>query len=341
MIFSEGDDPNDFDYLKVDIKGHDGAIPYLLGASISSTPYDGSTFTAGERVEIDLSFSSSVQTLDGSHTVPLWLGNGEENLRSAKHTATINDAGHRLYYVYIIQPGDTDADGVLLGSDISQILTQDGEPAIANAFYSNVPARAYSLTEIQSSVGSPVDGSQPRACEQLFCGYLDPQWGAITGHPENFVFNPFVSNDLNSTSFDYGGEEHNISYITNFLGETPSENRVQLFLDFQGAPSRRLTERASFELGDLILPLRDAERSFLDNNEPITFKWFGGDILSPSDGDRFSVRIVENVDVSFASDSLHGSRGWLRRSRGHAERGHRRRRDGPDHRDQPGRRDRR
>ena len=301
--FQEGDDPNDFDYLKFDIKGHYGAIPYFLGASISSTPYDGSTFTAGERVEIDLRFSSSVQTLDGSHTVPLWLGNGEENLRSAKHIATINDVGHRLYYIYIIQPGDTDADGVLLGSDISQILTQDGEPVIANAFYSNVPARAYSLTEIQSSVGSPVDGSRPMACEQLFCGYLEPQWGAITGHPEEFVFNPFVSNDLNSTSFDYGGEEHNISYITNFLGEIPSENIVQLFLDFQGAPSRRLIERASFELGDLILPLRDAERSILANNESITFEWFGGDILSPSDGNRFSVRIVENVDVSFASDT--------------------------------------
>ena len=299
--FLEGDDPNSFHYLKVDIKGHDGAIPYLLGAWIYNTPYDGSTFTAGERVEIYLGFSASVQTLDRTHTVPLWLGNGEQNLRSAKHISTVNDARSRLYYVYIVQPGDTDTDGVLLGSDISQILTQNGEPAFANAFYSNVPARAYSLTEIQSSVGSPADGSRPRACQQLFCGYLEAQWGAITGHPEEFVFNQFAGNDLNSTSFGYAGEEHNISYITNFLGETPSGNRVELFIDFQGAPSRRLIERASFELGDLILPLRDAERSIL-RNESIAFKWFG-DKLSRSDGDRFSVRIVENVDVSFGSDT--------------------------------------
>ena len=297
----EGDDPNDFHYLKVNIKGHDGAIPYLLGASIYSTPYDGSTFTAGERVEIYVGFSSSVQTLDRSHTVPLWLGNGEENLRRAKHISTVNDVGYRLYFVYIVQPGDTDADGVLLGSDLSQILTQDGEPAFANAFYSNVPARAYSLTEIQSSVGSPVDGSRPRACEQLFCGYLEAQWGAITGHPEEFVFNTFAGNDLNSTSFDYAGEEHNISYITNLLGETPSDNRVELFIDFQGAPSRRLIERASFELGDLTLPLRDGER-FIRDNEFVAFQW-RGDKLSRSDGDRLSVRIVENVDVSFGSDT--------------------------------------
>ena len=62
-----------------------------------------------------------------------------------------------------------------------------------------------------------------------------------------------------------------------------------------------MIERASFELGDLILPLRDAERSIL-RDESIAFQW-RGDKLSRSDGDRFSVRIVENVDVSFGSDT--------------------------------------
>ena len=87
-------------------------------------------------------------------------------------------------------------------------------------------------------------------------------------------------------------------------GRVPNSSRtfyVELFLSFQHAPSRKLIDRAVFHLGSLELPLREAERSILDDDW-VSFRW-GEVTLDPADGSRFSVKIVENVDISFGSDT--------------------------------------
>ena len=52
--------PWTYDYLKVDISGHTGAIPYLIAASVTSTPINGHTYHAGEHIEIMLGTSVPV-----------------------------------------------------------------------------------------------------------------------------------------------------------------------------------------------------------------------------------------------------------------------------------------
>ena len=145
-----------------------------------------------------------------------------------------------------------------------------------------------------------MDGTQARVCDVLFCGYMDVEWGFPTFYFDQFDFNSLELDWLNSTSFEYAGEDYNISEIFSGVGTETRYDRVVLNLDFQRAPSRRLIDRAVFHLGSLELPLREAERSIVAN-EWVSFRW-GGVALDPADGSRFSVKIVENVDVSFGSD---------------------------------------
>ena len=294
----EGTSSGTNNYLKFAFNGHEGAIPYLLSASIYSMPYDQTTFTAGERIEIDLRFSEEVQLLDESHTLRFRLGTAGDQYREAELISVVS---YRAYFAYTVQPADPAADGVLLETDVDVILTRDGETVFANVFNSNVRSEALRGTDVQTSASLPVDGTQARVCEVLFCGYMDVEWGFPTFFFDQFIFNPWVSDWLNSTSFEYAGEEHNISFIVSAVGSETRYDRVELYLDFQRAPLRRLIDRAVFHLGSLELPLRDAERSIVAN-EWVSFRW-GGVALDPADGSRFSVKIVENVDVSFGSDT--------------------------------------
>ena len=83
--FIEGvDDPLDYDYPKVDVRGHPGAVPYLLAASITSSPLNGHTYHAGEHIEIMLETSVPVAPSDGLGRLPLWFGDGEEHYRGAR-----------------------------------------------------------------------------------------------------------------------------------------------------------------------------------------------------------------------------------------------------------------
>ena len=118
-------------YLKFAFNGHEDGIPYLLSTSIYSRPYDQTTFTAGERIEIDLRFSQNVQLLDESHTLRLRLGTAGDQYREAELISVVLD---RVYFAYTVQPVDAAADGVLLETDVDVILTRHGETVFANVF---------------------------------------------------------------------------------------------------------------------------------------------------------------------------------------------------------------
>ena len=259
-------------YLKFAFNGHRDGIPYLLSASIYSRPYDQTAFTAGERIEIILRFSEYVQLLDESHTFRLRLGTAGDQYRQAELISVVRD---RVIFAYTVQPADTAADGVLLETDSDVFLTRDGETVFANAYNSNVRSEALRETGIQTTASLPVDGTQARACEVLFCGDMDVEWGFPTGYDDQFAFNTETSDWLSSLSFEYAGENHNISQIVSAVGTETRYDSVELWLDFQRAPSRRLIDRAVFHLGSLELPLRDAQRTIV-NDQFIAFKWVEG-----------------------------------------------------------------
>ena len=197
-------------YLKFAFNGHREGIPYLFSASIYSRPYDETAFTAGERIEIILRFSKHVQLLDESHTFRLRLGTAGDQYRQAELISVVRG---RVIFAYTVQPADTAADGVLLETDSDVILTRDGETVFANAYNSNVRSEALRETDIQTTASLPVDGTQARACEVLFCSDMDVEWGFPSLLFDQFAFNPETSDWLSSTSFEYAGENHNISQI--------------------------------------------------------------------------------------------------------------------------------
>ena len=155
--YIEGDDPTDYYYPKVDIKGHPGAIPYLLEASIKSTPLNGHTYHAGEHIEVTLRTSVPVTSSDDAVRAPLWLGDGAENYRGARPGSDYFYAGGwRTFAVYKVHQDDVDTDGVILGDDL---LCVDGIPLWKNALDATVPVSgSLDFATVDTGLGNPWTG---------------------------------------------------------------------------------------------------------------------------------------------------------------------------------------
>ena len=138
-----------------------------------------------------------------------------------------------MFYAYTIQPEDTGADGVTLETDVNKLLTEHGKAVFANRYDSNVSSRPHADADIQSSSTDPVDGTQAKDCDILFCAYMDVQWGFPGLDADQFAWNPFDSDWLTGSSFDYGGEDYNLSYIVSAKSTELRYDRVRLFMDFQ------------------------------------------------------------------------------------------------------------
>ena len=284
--------------VKLSLIGYEGQIPHLTDARIYSSPYDDVTYTAGERIEIQLLFSYEVQLLDSSHVIPFRLGTSTDDGREAELVAVTE---RRVFFAYTVQPGDSDMDGPLLPTDVDEILMKDGDAVFANIYDENVRGRGFSATDIQASTGHPVDGSLPLQCQVLLCGYLNVAWGVGASYPDQFEVDYSISYDwITASSLKYAGENYSIAEVFSGFGDSIAHNRVKLAMDFQRAPSQRLFDRAVFHIGELELPLRDATRQVYD--QFVRFRW-GRVAVDPSIGTKIPFKIVENVDVSFAADS--------------------------------------
>ena len=112
------------------VVGHTTETLRILAADIVSEPYNGTAYVAGERIEARIIMNGTVRVLTTPLTVPLLLGEGARNRRDARmaairghYTDTIpTDIGpifrsYVLYFAYTVQPGDVDADGVVLGAN--------------------------------------------------------------------------------------------------------------------------------------------------------------------------------------------------------------------------------
>ena len=302
------DDPFDHDYVKVDISGHTGAIPYLIDAAITSTPLNGEKYHAGEHIEILVRTSVPVVPSDGLGRLPLWFGDGEEHYRGARPIRNSFASGYTdseyewgSLAVYKVRQGDVDTDGLMLDDEL---IWDDGSPIWTNALDPAVPiSSSMDFATVDTSLGHPVDGSQTWDCQQLLCAASEFVQGSLGS------FGVFV--DLGSISnryFRYQDEEYifiTMIYHPPFNGE-PSAIVLELAPLLSG--SEGVLKKGAIVFAGTVLPLRDAKR-FVSDSE--VYEWpyphslviWDDQEVSWTEGDMPLIKLIENVDVSFASET--------------------------------------
>ena len=294
------DDPLDYEYLKVEIKGHPGAIPYLLSASITSIPLNGETYHAGEHIEVTLQFSIPATTNGDDVRVPLWLGDGADNYRGARFVPRpFGFFGWYSIAVYEVLQDDRDTDGVILGEEL---LWVDGAPLWMSAADTDVPvSTSFEFATVDTQPVHPVDGSMTRDCEQLFCAYPEFAPGA------NDRFGYFAdAGRISSTFVRYQGEEFIMTALVHERRGTLS-GRTRMRLNRSLTDSERAKQRLALVFSGTVLPLRDAmtilRRELLWVADRYTELVWTGPEVEWTAGEKPLLQMIENVDVSFGSDT--------------------------------------
>ncbi len=91
----------------------DGSEPPRTNGLSVAHPADGDTFKLGEDIVLDITFTAPVRVL-GTPLASFWFdGTGERVWRGAKYES--GSGTDTLRFVYQVQPGDTDTDGLLVG----------------------------------------------------------------------------------------------------------------------------------------------------------------------------------------------------------------------------------
>ena len=229
------DPPSGKSIPRFKLHGYEDTNPFIYHAEIISSPDDGTTYRAGERIEV---FVVLTEPLRGP--VPaeaeIWLGTQAQHRRAASLVSELvvyqDFEGRTSFatfavYAYTVQTGDRDTDGILLGEN----------PLGRNA---NADLRSRSggmpadLTYEAIQLGGKqlVDGSQARTCAEIICAEILP---ARYHHPDRageiytwWAFNLQAAPDegatmyppwdergeLSKVTFGYGAEEHAILLIT-------------------------------------------------------------------------------------------------------------------------------
>ena len=301
------------------VVGHTTETLRILAADIVSEPYSGTTYAAGENIEVRILLNGSVRVLTSPLTVPLHFGDGVQNRREAR---LVNIAGnfrddastlnffrpelrrYALYFAYTVQPGDVDADGVVLGADPLGTSDSRIEHALDNRVKMDLSFPAQS-----PSAGQRVDGSRAFTCDAVHCAYVTTAGNASGEEREveligyfGHSFSESENGSLSGRLFGYDGHEYFCSRNSVFFrlatGGDASQTYVEVVL---AQPLGELAvERLGWESGGRAFAFSDAE-SYIDP-EP-TLEEQGSEIYSAyvwpttgvrwRDGDRILIKIVE------------------------------------------------
>lgn len=121
----------------------DARRPKVAAATISTTPFRGDTYRAGESIEVDVDFTERVM-VEGE--VQLRVAVGSEQ----KTAELVRVEDQTLVFRYLVELGDVDSDGVSVGEDAltgGEILDRHGNPA------------ARTLAALPNQAGHKVDGA--------------------------------------------------------------------------------------------------------------------------------------------------------------------------------------
>ena len=144
-----------------------------------------------------------------SLVLPFWLGDGAEHRREAELIGSYEVLNHYLVFAYTVRYGDTDTDGIYIGTD----------PLGDNAgveFHSEGSAAfpAYlRLGANQLPVAQSVDGARSRVCQDVLCSTVIAEAVKVTtvGVAPAILtsYVPYAGlGEASAITFEYDGEDH-------------------------------------------------------------------------------------------------------------------------------------
>ena len=284
---------------RFEFRGYSPPLHYLLDAYISSTPNDDTSYAVGENIEVEMVFSGRVKLQDDSFGIPLRLGDGTENMRRAQIAV---DKGAYFLFVYTVQPGDQDADGVLLGEDL--LVLNDG---VSYAFTSDtdpeVPvSTSRTFATIQTDTSHPVDSSSIWQCEYLLCSTMVTEQINIFREFGWSIHSSYGT--MANRAFRHGEYRGGINEIT-YINDTVNRFYDSLEVWFGGVLAERFIDRVALEFNGLQFALHDADETEKRQGglRPLhLFVWEEAG-LDWEEGQSIVVRVLESTDVNFSPES--------------------------------------
>ena len=143
--------------------------PYIHHAGVISSPADGTTYRAGEQIEVHFILQGS-EVGSAPAVAELWLGTGREHRREASLVTQIVpfESGQHLFYAYTVQSGDLDADGIMIGENP---LGLNADGSFGQARGTMRPANLL-LPAVQLGTEQQVNGAEEYECQAVLCGNL-------------------------------------------------------------------------------------------------------------------------------------------------------------------------
>ena len=318
--FSIGDPPSGGMVPRLELLGHVGAVPFLLGGEIISSPEDGIAYRAGERIEAYFYTSRSTGNTGHPSEAVLWLGNSEEHRRVARFAGALWEGyeSTRLVYSYTVQNGDADTDGILLGENP---LGRNADADFVDS-ESGIPYDL-SLPETQLGTNQAVDGSQLPTCVEIRClslsterlqergNFFPPPFdtiyvGYFTGFTMNrdayFDPNPYYG-EISSAAFRYVGTEYIIVDLGKFRGFDSSAGNTDItyniiYITLSSIVSQVAIDRLALDIDGRIYQWSDA--SLLEGRRLLL--WDDEDVIFV-DGQTVAVKLIETATATFDAAS--------------------------------------
>ena len=304
---------------RISVVGHTTETLRILAADIASEPYNGAAYAAGENIEVRIYLNGSVRVLTTPLTVPLHFGDGAQNRRDAGLVSVHGSFGphdllyfkperrnYVLYFAYTVQPGDVDADGVVLGADP---LGTESDRRIEYALDNRV-RMDLSFPAQSPGVGQRVDGSQASTCDAVHCAYVTAakiDLGSETDEREFFghfrLKTPGeISSNMSGRLFGYGDYEHFFTSNAVVFAEPTNggAGASQIRAWFPQLLGELAVERLGWESGGRAFAFSDA-RTFIEaepnieehGSEQAAEYYWSTTGVRWRDGDRILIKIVE------------------------------------------------
>ena len=267
---------------RFNVIGHTTETLRILEAEIVSEPYNGTAYAAGENIEVRIILNGPIRVLAESLTVPLHFGEGAANRRDASqinisgsyHADSLDSqVSSSRYYVfhfaYAVQPGDIDADGVVLGADpLGSAADRKIEYAVDDRIKMDLSAPAN-----VPGASHRVDGSVTHGCEVVHCAYvtaglLAGDFGELAGFDRSA--NPaYRLGNLSGRLFTYGGQSYFLGWNHVYFSDPVlgGNGESEIELGFTKFLQERAIQRLGWQVGDDVFAFADARK--LRGDEPL------------------------------------------------------------------------
>ena len=266
--------------IKLAITGEEN--PYVLSWAVSSRPMSGSTYRAGENLELEFTFNEPVIT-DNLMRAHLWVGPPDRTVSFRSSRYAWGSGTRKLVFAYKVQERDGDEDGFSAAAGflrgVGPVTDHSGEVG-ANLY---VPAG-------EAGTGHKVDGSGQMGCPMVLCATVTvaQQGDANTlgaGHYDSGNVGNISNRVFYYEEDNYPGDDQ--AYV---LMEVLLRDRGQLEVLLNRPPGRVLLEEVRLEVGERAFLLRNG----LVHGSRVTWRNTG---LSWAAGDKVSIMVTDHTVV--------------------------------------------